>query len=157
MTEPTQPTPQANYSPDEWGPTFWRAIHIIADTYPENPSELDRSNYKAWFYALKDVLPCMKCRGHYSNYLDEEPLNEENLVSRDTLSSWVWSFHNAVNVRKGKFVVSQPRFNVIQANHFVEGGGYCIFVGSIILNIILAGVIAYGVADQLLSKKKKSK
>lgn len=68
-----------NFDPDEWGHNAWEFIHLIALSYPTNPSVTDKEQYKHFFLLLGRVLPCSTCSKNYmkhwqkykiDNYLD---------------------------------------------------------------------------------------
>lgn len=80
-----------------WGPSLWRFLHVISFTYPDNPSDEDKRNYSAFFSSLGGVIPCPACAVHYKKYTEEHPVD---LDSRETLSRWVYDFHNHVSSRK---------------------------------------------------------
>ena len=44
-----------------WGPSLWMSLHIISMNYPLKPTAIQQKEYKAFFDALKFVLPCGKC------------------------------------------------------------------------------------------------
>lgn len=89
-----------------WGPGFWIALHSITFDYPTHPSEQDKVNYKNFFHDLKYVLPCASCRAHYKEGLETNFPIEPALKNRETLSKWLVDFHNNVNKRLGKPIVS---------------------------------------------------
>ena len=43
-------------TPDVWGPHGWKFIHYITLGYPENPTQMQKDKYKAFFLLLKDSL-----------------------------------------------------------------------------------------------------
>jgi hypothetical protein len=89
-----------------WGPGLWIALHSISFDYPHEPTEEDKHNYQKFFHALKYVIPCPVCRNHYSQSIEGKMAIEPYLKNRDTLSRWLVDFHNAVNERLGKPVVT---------------------------------------------------
>ena len=52
-------------NPKIWGPHAWFLIHSICLNYPENPTEVDKKNYKNFFLELSNVLPCEECQNHF--------------------------------------------------------------------------------------------
>lgn len=89
-----------------WGPGLWVALHSMTFDYPENPSLEDKQRYRAFFHTLKYVLPCGTCRAHYTEGIEKKMPIEPALKNRDTLSRWLVDFHNSVNQRLGKPIVS---------------------------------------------------
>lgn len=92
--------------PNYWGPALWTALHTISFNYPEQPTPTERDQYRTFFQSLKHVLPCGKCRTHYAEGLDTLLPLEPALRNRDTFSRWLVEFHNSVNQRLGKTLVS---------------------------------------------------
>jgi hypothetical protein len=96
-----------------WGEHMWESIHSITFGYPINPTDEDKKNYKAYFMNLCHVLPCKYCRDSYSAFIngtddcDKEyklKISDDennNLVSRDSLTRWGWRLHNRVNLKLG--------------------------------------------------------
>tara|TARA_B110000208_G_scaffold86360_1_gene109371 strand:+ start:569 stop:994 length:426 start_codon:yes stop_codon:yes gene_type:complete len=82
-----------------WGPHAWLFLHTITFNYPENPSEQDKVNFFTFFDSLKHVLPCVKCRKHYSE--NSKDL-KDNLNSKDDLVKWLINIHNNVNIINNK-------------------------------------------------------
>ena len=36
-------------NPEVWGPPAWTFLHSITLAYPDNPSDIDKSNYENFF------------------------------------------------------------------------------------------------------------
>jgi hypothetical protein len=87
-----------NIDSNAWGPKGWYFIDTVITSYPDNPTNEDKRLFKKFITSLKDVLPCEKCRYHYSEFLNENPLNSNVLCSRDSLVEWILRCHN--NIRK---------------------------------------------------------
>lgn len=80
-----------------WGKHLWFSIHFIALKYPSDPTEEHKKNYKEFFENLKMVLPCSRCREHYTEHLGIKPLTEDVLSSQLNLFFWTVDIHNLVN------------------------------------------------------------
>ncbi len=89
--------------PNIWGPGAWLFLHSITFQYPDNPTELDKENYKTFFESLQEVLPCPSCSEHYKNNLNKFPIRVE---SKDELIEWLIDIHNEVNVINNKEVLT---------------------------------------------------
>ena len=87
--------------PKIWGPHGWKFMHYVSLGYPNNPSEVDKQNYKNFYTSLQHILPCLKCAQNYSHNLKKYPI-DNHLESRDTLVRWVIDIHNQVNNETGK-------------------------------------------------------
>lgn len=79
-----------------WGPSGWKLLHSIAYTYPEIPSQEDKTRYGIFLSNLKFVLPCKYCRKSLTSYYRSLPV-EEHLESGRALSKWIYHIHNKVN------------------------------------------------------------
>ena len=90
-----------NISPDIWGPKIWYTWHIIAEGYPENPSENDKKNYKNFYIYTSKVLPCDLCREDSTRRLSKVNWNQI-LKSRKTLLQWTQDYHNEINKKLDK-------------------------------------------------------
>jgi hypothetical protein len=83
--------------PDVWGPHGWKFIHFVALGYPKNPTNEDKENYKLFFKALPNVLPCSICKVHFNQNAINNPLTDEILEDRIKLLNWTIDLHNEVN------------------------------------------------------------
>lgn len=92
------------FSPETWGPSMWLMVHLIAATYPANPTQEDKERYAAFFHSLRDVLPCEGCRRGYDTILRTAPtqLTPQVFATTETLFKWTVDVHNRVNAKLGK-------------------------------------------------------
>jgi len=88
-----------------WGPAIWRSIHYTALGYPDEPTELDKSNFKSFYSSFSNILPCKECRYHYRQHLNNMPICE-SLGSKRDLFAWTVELHNKVNVSLNKSPIS---------------------------------------------------
>jgi hypothetical protein len=93
-------------TPDVWGPVGWKFIHFIALAYPQNPTVEQKANYKTFFESIQNVLPCIICSNNYKKHLEELPLNDEILASKESLLRWSIDMHNKVNIQNNKPALS---------------------------------------------------
>lgn len=100
-----QPVIHHVIKPATWGPSCWTFLHCIVMAYPLFPKEQDREAMKAYFHALKDVLPCYTCKEDFRAMLLEDPI-EHHLHSREALCRWLNEKHNAVNIKTGAQTMS---------------------------------------------------
>ena len=94
-------------NPDVWGPHAWIFLHSVSLQYPSQPSQIEKTKHREWLTNLKYVIPCQKCRNHYSDYISRNP---PNLNSKKEFVDWVWNLHNDVNSRSNKKLVSMDSF-----------------------------------------------
>lgn len=84
-----------------WGPKLWFVMHTVSLNYPEYPNFQEKEHHKVFFTNLKHIIPCTKCQGHYTEFLQKNPITN-NLNSKMDLVKWVWTLHNEVSSRLGK-------------------------------------------------------
>lgn len=135
--------------PSVWGPCVWRgAVHMIALGYPESPTPIDKTTYKAYYSELWKVLPCGKCSVNYKRHLEELPI-DGFLGSKMKLFEWTVRLHNIVNRELGK-----PEHTVETALRMYVGGS----PGSLAWKTTLAGVIvAVLLVAAVLAARKMSR
>jgi hypothetical protein len=83
--------------PEKWGPYFWGALHLTALGCP------DAQVIRTFVECYKSVLPCISCREHFTQVLEENPVptTEDRMV----IFAWSVDVHNLVNERIGKPVI----------------------------------------------------
>jgi hypothetical protein len=82
-----------------WGPAGWTFLKTVALAYPTNPSAEDHRVYSDFFSSVRSILPCFKCRNHYTTNLEKHPIDTE---SRRTLAAWVNTMENEVSLSNNK-------------------------------------------------------
>lgn len=82
-----------------WGPPGWIFTHAITFGYPDKPSDIQKENYKKFFFSLGDVLPCKFCRESYKIFITtgNTALTDAVLESRASLTLWYYNVHQRVN------------------------------------------------------------
>jgi len=88
-----------------WGSSMWFSLHTITMNYPNNPTYIQKKDYKNFFNSLQYVIPCTVCRRNYQRHLKELPI-EPALTNRKTLVYWLIDIHNMVNSEIGKKIMS---------------------------------------------------
>ena len=87
--------------PKIWGPHAWQFLHSITLSYPDNPTIEDKNNYAQFFNSIQNILPCQNCKDHYTQNLQEFPV-EQHLDNKESLFRWLVDIHNLVNVKNNK-------------------------------------------------------
>lgn len=109
---------------NEWGPKGWNWLHVLAINYPPAPTRVDArvALHRIWKFVTH--LPCTECRGHATRFFRENP---PSLASTFSLQAWVWKFHNAVNLRLKKPLVSYAEYQRLYADEicWANWGGAC--------------------------------
>lgn len=82
--------------PSEWGPPAWAFIFSVIDEMEEYPK--DSEYYRMFFESLKGVLPCEKCRFHYSQHIE---FNPPPVWSREATRAWAIDLQTKIRERNG--------------------------------------------------------
>ena len=93
---------QPGFQATVWGPGMWFFLHTISMNFPLKPTENDKNSYEQFLRSLGDVLPCSYCSQHYKDHVTKNFDAKKVLKSRDTLSRWMYEFHQIVNQRLNK-------------------------------------------------------
>lgn len=72
--------------PSVWGPKFWAAYDVIAETYPKHPDKKEKSAAKMFFHSQKYLIPCTSCAKNYRKFYKHNP---PRLSSRTELKAWL--------------------------------------------------------------------
>lgn len=91
-----------NLNPEIWGPHAWFFLESIIIGMPEELDDTEKEIYKNFFNSLQFLLPCKKCRLHYAINLEENPLTDDVVGTRDAMFKWINKLHNEVRTRNGK-------------------------------------------------------
>lgn len=87
---------QKSSDPAFWGPGMWKFLHSMAANYPESPPPQFKASSRQFFFSLRHLLPCEKCRGHFNTLLSKRAPDTD---SAERLQEWVMWLHNEVNLR----------------------------------------------------------
>lgn len=87
--------------PKIWGNNLWNILHIVAFEYPEHPSERDKEHYKIFYTNLKNILPCIECKKHYSLLIEKFPI-DNYLETKKKLFKYIYLLHSKINKRLKK-------------------------------------------------------
>lgn len=86
-------------SRQELGQGTWSLLHIMAATYPAEPSPQTIQEHRLFFQLLPRIYPCPECRVHMREMFRQHP---PQLNSQKEFSTWLCESHNRVNLRLGK-------------------------------------------------------
>lgn len=84
---------------EAWSPKAWYWLHTDAIAYPQTPTPGMVRKTRARIRRFIAELPCRVCRVHGTEYLKKYP---PLLGSNREYQIWVWRFHNEVNARLKK-------------------------------------------------------
>ena len=86
----------------KWGREGWVFLHSMTLSYPDNPTPQDKQNMKQFLLSVGKLLPCTVCRNNYAVFLKQNPITDNVLRCKCTVSKWLLKMHNEENVRAGK-------------------------------------------------------
>jgi hypothetical protein len=137
-------------SPLLWGREAWHFIHLVALTYPVNPTKDDVREYHQFFESLGTVLPCEICANHYKQKIKDIPIK---LGSQEELFKWTVDIHNSVNKdNKKKIYTYEQAFSEIskkleqKGNKPKEYSNYLVSGVSLSVSIItMISLFAYSI------------
>ena len=94
------------------GRGIWTSLHILSCfIYTREEASLRIKSILLILYSI----PCSECSTHIMEYLSKNPI-ENSIDDYDTnygflgLAKYMWGFHNIVNIRKGKMIMSWDEF-----------------------------------------------
>lgn len=93
-----------------WGPRGWYWLHVQAINYPASPKPADRTAAFARFWSFVQTLPCPECQQHALAYARQYP---PDFSGSSGFQTWAWRFHNAVNYRLGKPLMSAEEYQLM--------------------------------------------
>lgn len=112
--------------PKVWGPYMWFTLHTFSANYPINGgSELVKEQFRNYIRSIPFIIPCRDCSIHASSFIESVELVDKNLEkalsSRKNLFEFFVDFHNQVNKRHNKPLMSYKEaydmyFNVNRVN-----------------------------------------
>jgi hypothetical protein len=113
-----------NINPKIWGELYWKMLHYVSTTYPDNPSEIEKQQFLNFYNSLFEILPCHACRFHIKKHLTELPID---LSSKSNLMSWISKLHTRVNNS-----IPKKKFN----KQYVQKITYLLFLFLIVILLI---------------------
>ena len=136
------------------GPGTWNVIHREAYKARTSPQQLK------FIELMKNIcygFPCFTCKGHCTEHIKNHPLEEYLGVLVDIngqrlpigLFVWTWKFHNAVNARIGKPIMSwDTAYNLYSENEALVCSKNCLDAGLTLTDAPADGS-EHGVKSQL--------
>lgn len=109
VSTPTAPTVEKydNTNPSVWGPPFWFTLHNGALNYPSLANPLYIERMKNFILGIPVMLPCHTCKDHAISFIEYHKDQLDYICAgRDKLFKFFVDFHNQVNVRHKKPVMS---------------------------------------------------
>lgn len=90
-----------------WGRKGWNWLHLIAIYFPASPTENEQRSTHLKIWRFLSDMPCGECVRHATAHYFQHP---PDVSSSLALQTWVWSFHNKVNKRLGKPIVTYAEY-----------------------------------------------
>lgn len=90
--------------PTIFGPGTWTVSHVLSLVCDENSRKQDYKFFALYAYRMIHALPCGECRKHAVIYLDKNPIPSSKI--QGSLFEWTVTFHNTVNKRLKKSIMS---------------------------------------------------
>lgn len=105
--------------PDVWGPAFWFSLHNGAASYPRHASDICAESMKGFILGIPVMVPCETCSGHARAHIEENYAQLDTIVkSRETLFRFFVDFHNRVNRRYNKPIMSYREAESLYSSEF---------------------------------------
>lgn len=124
------------FVPSVWGSSAWKFLHCIALSYPKNPTQQDKSDYRQFFYNLKNVLPCEFCSDNLKQHIKEIPI-DNYLNGPHQLFSWTVKMRNFVQKILGKSLYDEESLRESLYTENVKAGRWLDINLKTILLIVL--------------------
>lgn len=144
-----------NFMPHIWGGSAWKFLHIIALSYPNNPSSKDKENYKNFLLNLQNVLPCQKCCDHFRKNVSKYNINNY-LSDPHKLFSWVVTIQNEVqkSLNKPLYNELKLREKYYKQNDIANSIFNIPYKYKNIIFILIAIGVLYGISKIKITIKK---
>ena len=91
--------------------------HTFALNYPNEPNYEDKRVMEEFFNNLKSTIPCQKCRIHYTQRLERNPIINY-LDSKQSLFKYTVDLHNQVNKSLNKKIYTYDEVVDIYKQHY---------------------------------------
>ena len=128
--------------PKVWGPKLWFVIHTLALNYPDNPSYEQKRIHEDFFNNLVFLIPCDKCRIHYRQHINNNPV-VNHLKNSDILFRYTIDLHNEVNKTLNKRTYSYEEVvKFYRIEYGDERANNSIFNRKTLLGVLIAIVLS---------------
>lgn len=112
-------------NPEVWGPAFWFINHLGSLSAPEIIPTEKRDKYWGFIDGIPEMVPCTDCKQHAREFVDtHRPYKNMICSSRDNLVKFFVDFHNKVNERNDKPMITYEEIyrmfgnGPVDINHF---------------------------------------
>ena len=132
-----------NFAPYIWGGSAWKFLHIVALSFPNNPTQQQKNDYKQFFLSLDKILPCSKCSEHFQENKTKHNINKY-LSDPHSLFSWTVKMRNELQKSINKPLIDELKLrnslydeNTTKIPYFSYKGKIIIIILSFILTFFL--------------------
>ena len=87
----------------KWGSYYWVVLHTQAMCYPSQPTKAEKERMVRFLNDFMTLLPCTLCVNDARDYMVSHP---PSLASNIEFELWVYAFHNHVNLKIGKPIIT---------------------------------------------------
>lgn len=101
-------------SKNVWGPPTWQLIHCMAVKAKDTMTPAQVQELMRVIERIVSNLPCPVCSTHAKSYFKQN--NYLRLTTLEQLRYFLFVFHNNVNVRLKKSVITYEEHNLIYQN-----------------------------------------
>ncbi len=118
-------------------------MHTVSFAYPDYPDLELRKKAYAFMHGVANMLPCVRCKMEWTEYLNERLINPEsdNLKSKEAFSRFLVDGHNFVNKRLGKPIMSYDDVVKLYTKQSVSTFGMCSAIGKYIVYFVVLFVV----------------
>lgn len=95
-----------NLNSNVWGPHAWFFIESITIALPDNISSSLQNELKHFFFSFSYLLPCEKCRYHFSEYIKKTNMMKIDFSKKEKVLKWINTIHNEIRKRNGSETIN---------------------------------------------------
>lgn len=95
-----------NLNPKIWGPHGWFFIESIVLSLPDKIPFILQNEIKHFLISLSSLLPCEKCRYHFSEYIKKTNMMEADFSTKNQVFKWINDSHNNVRIINNKKTIN---------------------------------------------------
>lgn len=96
-------------SPGVFGPAMWFSFHTGAAHLPDVLSPISAGRIKNFINGIPEIVPCVECSEHARAFIENNRTRIDNIKRGDDVFKFYVDFHNYVNQRLGKPLVSYEK------------------------------------------------
>ena len=88
--------------PSYWGKEQWIALHTHAACASDQLTDDEKTAWQNYLESFPFILACKTCCKHFDEMIENNPITDEVLKTKESLSFYIFTLHNKVNKRLGK-------------------------------------------------------